>query len=133
MGQITSVELTVSGPVSGMVKAHVDVVIVFSQREISENMDYGVNLCAFLYDPDVSVFPGHKAMDVAIVPPHAAGQMETGFDRKTIKPVAQSVMVSLDAYNSDTAWPSGSKLQAVVTVVPEISETVNFSSVMPVP
>jgi hypothetical protein len=137
MAGIKSITLNVTSPVAGKVNAHVEVVLEFSPRELRENMDYGVNLVVLKYFADVSLFTRHKgmtAMELHTIPQNAVVDLKAAFPGPAvIKPTAASVTLPFDVDNTDVEWPSGTTLQAIVTVVPEIAEMVNFSNFSSVP
>ena len=139
MAGIKSITLNVTSPVAGKVNVHVEVVLEFSPRELRENMDYGVNLVVLKYFADVSLFTRHKgmtAMELHTIPQNAVVDLKAAFPGTgpaVIKPTAASVTLPFDVGNTDEAWPSGTELQAVVTLVPEIAEMVNFSNFSSVP
>ena len=128
MAGIKSITLNVTSPVAGKVNAHVEAVLEFSPRELRENMDYGVNLVVLKYFADVSLFTRHKgitAMELHTIPQRVVNPKAAFPGPAVIKPTAASVTLPFDVDNTDVEWPSGTTLQAIVTVVPEIAEMVN--------
>ena len=131
MADVKSVSLVLNDPTNGVVGANVVVVTRFSQREMDEGFDYGVNVMVVRDLPDSTLITRHAgmtAMTVTIVPPSLISGLAAMSASKVIKPTDPDVTTRFLIENTDQAWPTGSKLLAVVTVVPEIAETMKFSA-----
>ena len=68
-------------------------------------------------------------MNVDIIPPIHAADLAPASSRQVVKPLPGTVTTRFKLENAHHAWPSGMKLKAVVTVVPEIAETMQFSQI----
>lgn len=130
MADIVGVSLVLTRPGNGAVGANVVVETKFSQREIHDNLDYGVNVAVVRDIPNTTLITRHvgmTAMHLDIIPPVHAGDLAGTSTRKVIKPLAGTVITGFRLENTAQAWPSGMKLKAVVTVVPEITEAAQVS------
>lgn len=129
MASILSTTLTF-GSRDGSPIANVDLSLEFTVREVSENFTYGINVAVVRLRPDQVIVTRHKgytAMEFFALPSDPNANLQVAYAMRTVTPNGVQIMnlvVEAAVYGSVA---SGERLQALVTVVPEIAETTNLS------
>jgi hypothetical protein len=135
VAEVLSGQILMNPPSGGKIPAVLTVNIQFSPREVAESFDYGVNVRLIRYDPAYQVLTRHKgmtAMSLVAIPPSSTLALDAA--HKIIKPSGPAVhSVKFDFMLDASQLPSGTKITAAITVVPELAPMEIFAAVATVP
>jgi hypothetical protein len=137
MADIIGTSLLLSDNGSGGFLADVSVEIRFSAREVNEDFDYGVNVAVVRAKSGVVPVPMHSgltAMQILVIPDtEVVGFLKTS-GRRTIRPDGQaSKTATLSLAIAADSVTAGEKLEALITVVPELAASVQRTADVIVP
>ena len=124
MAEIVQGNLSIDPPIGGRVPIILFVEVLFTQREVDEKLNYGLNVMLLRHDPPtVQVFTrrtGMTAMSVAYVPDISLKLPATGKSQMLIQPAGVAPQkVRFDFTVAKAALPAGTQIHAVMTIVPE--------------